>query len=117
MVEKSVEQAWLSALLSLFCQQRGLVPGTVDVTTFRVLTELARVKNPRISNALEVYLVQGMPREQACAMYGVDNSYFSRRLSVLNRVWQLTELLKVNQENTVEASELQGKGHDAQSDV
>ncbi|EPP0275053.1 PapB/FocB family fimbrial expression transcriptional regulator [Salmonella enterica subsp. enterica] len=115
MMEKSVEQAWLSALLALFCQQKALVPGQVDVTTFRVLAELARVKNLRILNALEVYLVQGVPRERACSLYDVDGSYFSRRLSALNRVFQLTEILKVSQENTALAGQIQEGTHDTQS--
>ncbi|EMK1730660.1 hypothetical protein V8N76_003943 [Salmonella enterica] len=114
---KSVNEAWLSAVMSLFCQHKGLVPGEVSVTTFRVLAELARMKNPRILNALEVYLVQGLSREHVCSMYGVDGSYFSRRLMALNRVWQLTEILRMDQNMAVSTDEKQEKKHDSQPDT
>ncbi|EGO0706236.1 hypothetical protein ITK37_004637 [Salmonella enterica] len=116
-MEKSEEQAWLRALLSLFCQQKTLVPGEVDITTFRVLAELARMRNPRIVNALEVYLVQGESREHACSMYGVDSSYFSRRLMALNRVWQLTELLKIDQNKIAGIGGTRDVKHDEQSET
>ncbi|WP_079843297.1 PapB/FocB family fimbrial expression transcriptional regulator, partial [Salmonella enterica] len=108
--------AWLSAVISLFCQSGGLVPGKVGITMFRVLAELARMKNPRILNALEVYLVQGLPREHACSMYGVDGSYFSRQLMALNRVWKLTEILRMDQGMIASAGETQEEKHDSLPD-
>lgn len=107
-MDKQVDQAWLEALLTLFCQQRALVPGEVSPTMFRVLVELARVRNGRILNAMEAHLVQGWTREKASAMYGVSSSYFSRRLADLNRVWQLTEILRMNRENAPQGDEPQG---------
>ncbi|EAO1992406.1 hypothetical protein E0G79_21780 [Salmonella enterica] len=114
--EKTENDAWLNAVTSLLCQRGGLVPGLVGVTTFRVLADLARVKTPRILNALEVHLVQGLSREQACSMYGVDGGYFSRRLKALNRVWQLTEILRMEQKMIAGVGETQGKMHDSQPD-
>ncbi|HGJ4005744.1 PapB/FocB family fimbrial expression transcriptional regulator [Salmonella enterica] len=112
MIDKQVDQAWLEALLALFCQQRALVPGEVPSATFRVLVELGRVRNSRILNAMEAHLVQGWAREEASAMYGVSPGYLSRRLADLNRVWQLTEILRMNRENTTQGGEPQGGNHD-----
>lgn len=111
-MDKQVDQAWLDALLALFCQQRALSPGEVSPTTFRVLAELGRVRNGRILNAMEAHLVQGWTREEAGAMYGVSPGYLSRRLADLNRVWQLTEILRMNRENAVQGGETQGENHD-----
>ncbi|HCM1959214.1 TPA: hypothetical protein N3A34_003350 [Salmonella enterica subsp. houtenae serovar 43:z4,z23:-] len=107
MMDKYVDQAWLEALLALFCQQRALAPGEVSSTTFRVLAELGRVRNVRVLNAMEAHLVQGWTREEASTMYGVSPSYFSRRLADLNRVWQLTEILRMNRENAPRGDEPQ----------
>ncbi|EBF0843291.1 hypothetical protein ZP13_24810 [Salmonella enterica subsp. enterica] len=113
MMDKPVDQAWLDALLSLLCQQRTLAAGQLNTTTFRVLAELGRVRNARILKAMEAHLVEGWTREASCAMYGVNNSYFSRRLADFNRVWQLTELLRMKQENGTQGDGvLQGENHD-----
>lgn len=112
MTDKLVDPAWLDALLSLFCQQRALTAGQLNATTFRVLAELGRMRNERILKAMEAHLVQGWTREEACAMYGVNNSYFSRRLADVNRVWQLTEILRVNRENSSQDGPLQGEKND-----
>ncbi|EDV1506051.1 hypothetical protein ZQ34_003992 [Salmonella enterica subsp. salamae] len=111
-MDKQVDQAWLEALLALFCQWCALVPGDVNSTTFRILAELARVRNGRILNAMEVHLVQGWTRGKASAMYGVSPGYFSRRVADLNRVWQLTEILRMNRESTGPGGESQGGNHD-----
>lgn len=107
-MDKQVDQAWLEALLALFCRQRALVPGEMSPTTFRVLAELGRVRNGRILNAMEAHLVQGWTREKASAMYGVSPGYFSHRLADLNRVWQLTEILRMNRESAPQGGESQG---------
>lgn len=116
-MDKQVDQAWLEALLALFCQQRALAPGEVTPTMFRVLTELGRVRNGRILNAMEAHLVQGWTREEASAMYGVSPGYLSRRLADLNRVWQLTEILRMNRENVVQGDEPQGGKNDDTSEM
>lgn len=112
MMDKQVDQTWLEALRVLFCQQSALVPGEMTPTTFRVLTELGRVRHGRILNAMEAHLVQGWTREKASAMYGVSPGYLSRRLADLNRVWQLTEILRINRENARQGEEIQGRNHD-----
>ncbi|EFM0752308.1 PapB/FocB family fimbrial expression transcriptional regulator [Citrobacter sedlakii] len=113
-MDKPVDKAWLDALLSLFCQQRMLMPGQLNGTAFRVLAELGRIRNDRILNAMEAHLVQGWAREDACSTYGVNPAYFSRRVTELNRVWQLTEILRVSREKTVmTAMDEQGDTHDA----
>lgn len=71
-----VNEAWLSAVISLFCKRSGLVQVLVGVTTLWVRAWLTRVKSSRILNAPEVYLVQGLYRGYTCSMYGVDNRYF-----------------------------------------
>lgn len=113
-MDKPVDPAWLDALLSLFSQQRTLLPGQINATSFRVLAELGRVRNGRMLNALEAHLVQGWSREEACGMYGVNSGYMSRRLAELNRVWQLTEFLRVSRESAPLAGcdEIQGEKHE-----
>ncbi|EAB9073277.1 hypothetical protein DUQ64_21290 [Salmonella enterica subsp. enterica] len=114
MMDKQVDPAWLDALLSLFSQQRTLTPGQLNATAFRVLAELGRVRNGRMLNALEAHLVQGWSREEDCAMYGVNSGYMSRRLTELNRVWQLTEFLRVSRESDPRAGcdDIQGEKHE-----
>lgn len=90
-----MDELYENTLMALFCHERGLIVGQVNRTVFCVLAELARIRNIRILRALEAHLVHGWPREKACSMYGVNVTYFSRRLSALNHVWQLTEILKV----------------------
>ncbi|EBS3707162.1 hypothetical protein EHB58_24005 [Salmonella enterica subsp. enterica serovar Hull] len=112
MVDKQVDQTWLEALLSLFCQQRLLPPGKVTPTMFRVLAELGRMRNIRILNAMEAHLVKGWTREKVSSMYNVSSGYLSRQLADMNRVWQLTEILRMNMEHAPLASKNQGEKND-----
>lgn len=47
-------------------------------------------------------------------MYGVNSGYMSRRLAELNRIWQLTEFLRVSRESAPLAGcdEIQGEKHE-----
>ncbi|EAR6709747.1 hypothetical protein EWN99_24120 [Salmonella enterica] len=86
---------WLSALLALSGPDAGLHAGEVNTISFHILAELSRVRNPRMLSALEMHLVQGSNRDAACTRYGVNAGNFSRKLAGINRVWQLTEVLRV----------------------
>ncbi|EFY5236030.1 hypothetical protein ABVX93_003737 [Escherichia coli] len=91
---------WFGALLSLSGPVAGLIPGEVDIATFHILADLARIRNPGMLNALEEYLVHGQGREKVCAEYGVNTINFTRRLAAINRAWFLTEALRgINDKN------------------
>ncbi|EAO1992768.1 hypothetical protein AAYR83_003395 [Salmonella enterica] len=111
--KETANLAWLSALLSLSGPSAGLQAGSLGVITFHILADLARIRNPRMLNALEMHLVQGWTRERACSMYGVNVSNFSRRIAVVNRTWQLTEALKtVDEKLNVSTDAQEGKNED-----
>ncbi|EAX4124290.1 hypothetical protein LDR49_003829 [Salmonella enterica] len=109
--------AWLSALLSLSGPATGLQPGGLGVITFHILADLARIRNPRMLNALEAHLVQGWTRERACSMYGVNVSNFSRRVAGMNRTWQLTEALRTVNEKRVQLSPLKENTSDGSAET
>lgn len=102
----------LSSLVPFFCQLNGPGQGELNREAFWVLAELGRLKNPRVLNALEAYLVQGRDRDWACGMYGVSVSYFAQRLKVIHRAWMLTEVLRaVSHTSKDEKQKPQEKGN------
>lgn len=101
-----------SSLIPFFCQFNGPGQGEMKQDEFWVLAELGRLKNPRVLNALEAYLVHGRDRDWACGMYGISVSYFSQRLKVIHRTWMLTEVLRaVSHTDEHEKPKIQGKGN------
>ncbi|EDX5597966.1 helix-turn-helix transcriptional regulator [Salmonella enterica subsp. enterica serovar Saintpaul] len=62
--KETANLAWLSALLSLSGPSAGLQAGSLGVITFHILADLARIRNPRMLNALEMHLVQGWTRDR-----------------------------------------------------
>lgn len=96
MVELEEECAEVERLLSLLGQSEGpvLSAGSFSRSGFWVLSELARMRNARVADALEAYLVLGWTRGEACHQYGISVSYFTQRLKVMERAWRLCQFLR-----------------------
>ncbi|MBA5809908.1 transcriptional regulator, partial [Morganella morganii] len=72
-----------------------LIQGQMDKIEFCLLMTLTSINNIKIINALEAYLVLNQDRAVACRRFGVNPGYFSRRLKVVTRVYQLVGALKL----------------------
>ncbi|EBD6270327.1 transcriptional regulator [Salmonella enterica] len=54
-----------------------LLPGQVHIEHFRLLADISHINSERILLALELFLVKGLTRQQACNMAGISQSCLS----------------------------------------
>lgn len=57
-----------------------LLPGQVHIEHFRLLVDISHINSERILLALELFLVKGMSRQQACNIAGISQSCLSVKL-------------------------------------
>ncbi|HCR3450547.1 TPA: transcriptional regulator [Citrobacter werkmanii] len=58
----------------------NLYKGTVSQEKFNLLIDISNIYSERIVRALELYLVRGLDRTQACEVAGISKSCFSVKL-------------------------------------
>lgn len=57
-----------------------LLPGQVHIEHFRLLVDISHINSERILLALELFLVKGLTRQQACNIAGISQSCLSVKL-------------------------------------
>ena len=63
-----------------------LTPGMVDKTHFHLLIDISSIYSEKIIYALELHLVNGLKRNEACLISGISQSCLSIKLRQLQRI-------------------------------
>ncbi|EAA8634478.1 transcriptional regulator [Salmonella enterica subsp. enterica] len=79
MSESKIEYSYRKTLGFLF-------PGEVDIEHFRLLVDISHINSERILLALELFLVKGMTRQQACNIAGISQSCLSVKLRQMQEI-------------------------------
>lgn len=62
------------------------MPSNICKAHFDLLLSLTSIHSEKIKKALEAYVVDGMDKKRACEMFGVNSSYFSLKIRLLQDV-------------------------------
>ncbi|EGB0328387.1 TPA: PapB/FocB family fimbrial expression transcriptional regulator [Salmonella enterica subsp. enterica serovar Poona] len=70
-----------------------LLPGKVHKEHFLLLAEISRINSERILLALELFLVKGLTRQQACNISGISQSCLSVKLRQMQDISRTVMML------------------------
>lgn len=93
MFSDSSVQKHPSSLLRV--SDKVLLPGTISEMHFHLLVSISSIHSYKAILAMKEYLVDGVPRKEACAKYSLNNGYFSVTISKLIRVNDLAARLSI----------------------
>lgn len=62
------------------------IPENICKVHFDLLLSLTSIHSEKLKKALEAYLVDGMSKKRACDIWGVNPSYFSLKIRLLQDV-------------------------------
>lgn len=91
MSNDSSVQKHRSSLLRV--SDKVLLPGSISEMHFHLLVSISSIHSYRAILAMKEYLVDGVPRKEACIKYSLNNGYFSTTISKLIRVNDLAARL------------------------
>ncbi|MBJ9214347.1 hypothetical protein I5481_20955 [Citrobacter freundii] len=64
----------------------GIEPGSIDKEHFYLLLSLTSISSEKMKSALEHYFVLGESHRSVCKYFGVNSSYFSLKVRVIQDV-------------------------------